>query len=124
MTQAAQMLATYPADLGQIDREALAHCIQECFTCAQTCTACADACLSSEMVGDSMGNYTYAASNYMKYPGPEKMIVVQRNLGRYPRRTVLFGDGRVESIEPARWGQVQEASSDAIRKRTAEDARH
>lgn len=73
--------------------------------------------------GESFDRYTYAASSYMKYPGPERMIVLERQYAGYPRRTVLFGDGRVESIEPARWVQVKEASSDAIRKRTAEDTR-
>jgi hypothetical protein len=45
-----EMLKTYPADLGGIDREALARCIEECMTCAQACTACADACLSLDKV--------------------------------------------------------------------------
>jgi hypothetical protein len=34
-----QMLDSYPADLGEIDREVLATCIEACFACAQTCTA-------------------------------------------------------------------------------------
>ncbi|GAB3200073.1 four-helix bundle copper-binding protein [Geodermatophilus arenarius] len=50
MTAAAQMLDTYPADLGGIDRERLTACIEACVECAQACTACADACLSEEMV--------------------------------------------------------------------------
>lgn len=40
------MLETYPKDLGGVDEEKLAACIEACFQCAQTCTACADACLS------------------------------------------------------------------------------
>ncbi|MEU4255416.1 four-helix bundle copper-binding protein [Streptomyces fradiae] len=40
------MLRTYPADLGDVDRQKLAHCIEECAACAQACGACADACLS------------------------------------------------------------------------------
>jgi hypothetical protein len=52
MSQTAQMLETYPADLGGVDREALTRCIDECFTCAQACTACADACLSEKSVAD------------------------------------------------------------------------
>ncbi|WP_149182232.1 four-helix bundle copper-binding protein [Streptomyces sp. TRM49041] len=40
------MLRTYPADLGQVDRQKLIRCIEECATCAQACSACADACLS------------------------------------------------------------------------------
>jgi hypothetical protein len=52
VTQATQMLETYPADLGGVDRGALARCIEECFNCAQACTACADACLSEEMVAE------------------------------------------------------------------------
>ncbi|MCD0447345.1 hypothetical protein LO763_27385 [Glycomyces sp. A-F 0318] len=48
---ASEMLETYPADLGGIDREKLAACIGECFACAQACTACADACLSESDVG-------------------------------------------------------------------------
>jgi hypothetical protein len=46
------MLATYPADLGQVDRDKLTRCIEECIACAQACTACADASLSEGMVGD------------------------------------------------------------------------
>ncbi|MEU0670648.1 four-helix bundle copper-binding protein [Streptomyces lavendulocolor] len=47
-----EMLNTYPADLGDVDREALAKCIEECMACAQSCTACADACLSEDKVGE------------------------------------------------------------------------
>jgi hypothetical protein len=50
MSQTAAMLEAHPAGLGQIDPEALAACIDACFSCAQVCTACADACLSEEMV--------------------------------------------------------------------------
>ena len=50
MSQTAAMLDSYPADLGGIDRGALAACIDACFECAQVCIACADACLSEEMV--------------------------------------------------------------------------
>ncbi len=49
MTFTTQMLQTYPADLGGVDTDALAACIDACFGCAQACTACADACLSEEM---------------------------------------------------------------------------
>lgn len=47
-----KMLESYPKDLGGIDREKLATCIEACFECGQTCTACADACLSEDMVAD------------------------------------------------------------------------
>ena len=50
MTTVKDMMNTSPSDLGDIDREALARCIQECDQCAQTCTACADACLAEERV--------------------------------------------------------------------------
>lgn len=46
MTQVGEMLRSYPADLGKVDRELLARCIEECLACAQACTACADACMS------------------------------------------------------------------------------
>ena len=46
------MLETYPKDLGDIDRQKLAECIEACFECAQTCTACADACLAEDMVAE------------------------------------------------------------------------
>lgn len=46
------MLDTYPKDLGNIDRDKLAECIEACFECAQTCTACADACLAEDMVAE------------------------------------------------------------------------
>ena len=52
MAVAAQMLTTYPKDLGGIDREGLIACIEACFECAQACTACADACLSEDMVAE------------------------------------------------------------------------
>jgi hypothetical protein len=46
------MLDAYPKDLGNIDRQKLAECIEACFACAQACTACADACLAEDMVAD------------------------------------------------------------------------
>ncbi|TDL37330.1 four-helix bundle copper-binding protein [Arthrobacter nitrophenolicus] len=46
------MLDSYPKDLGGVDKQKLAACIQSCFECAQTCTACADACLGEDMVAD------------------------------------------------------------------------
>jgi hypothetical protein len=52
MTVTAQMLETYPADLGGVDRAALAECIDACLACAQACTACADACLSEQNVAE------------------------------------------------------------------------
>jgi hypothetical protein len=52
MTATAEMLRTYPKDLGGIDREKLRVCIDACIECAQTCTACADACLSEDMVAE------------------------------------------------------------------------
>src|SRR3954453_9610860 len=52
MTVAGEMLESYPADLGGIDREKLRACIEACVACAQACTACADACLAEEIVTD------------------------------------------------------------------------
>ncbi|PPK90813.1 uncharacterized protein DUF326 [Kineococcus xinjiangensis] len=52
MTVVTDMLATYPKDLGGVDREKLAACIQACIECAQSCSACADACLSEDMVAE------------------------------------------------------------------------
>jgi hypothetical protein len=48
----AEMLEAYPKDLGNVDRDRLTACIEECGDCAQTCTACADACLSEDGVAD------------------------------------------------------------------------
>ena len=52
MTAVAQMLDTYPKDLGGIDRRKLVECIEACYACSQACTACADACLSEDMVAE------------------------------------------------------------------------
>ncbi|HKS49158.1 MAG TPA: four-helix bundle copper-binding protein [Amycolatopsis sp.] len=41
-----EMVRTYPADLGEVDRDAVIRCIEQCMICAQACTACADACMS------------------------------------------------------------------------------
>ena len=49
--EAKEMLETHPWP-GNVDRETLARCIEECFACAQSCTSCADACLSEEMVAE------------------------------------------------------------------------
>jgi Domain of Unknown Function (DUF326) len=46
------MLDTYPKEIGDIDRQKLAECIQTCFECAQACTACADACLAEDRVAE------------------------------------------------------------------------
>jgi hypothetical protein len=45
------MLDTHPWP-GNVDREILARCIEECFACAATCASCADACLSEETVAE------------------------------------------------------------------------
>ncbi|RAY15576.1 four-helix bundle copper-binding protein [Actinomadura craniellae] len=50
MTVTAEMLRTYPQDLGGVDRDKLRACIEACYSCAQACTACADACLSESDV--------------------------------------------------------------------------
>jgi hypothetical protein len=42
-----KMLHAHPWP-GNVDRDVLARCIEECFVCAQTCTSCADACLSEK----------------------------------------------------------------------------
>ena len=52
MTVAAQMLETYPKDLGGVDREKLTACVEACIECAQACTACSDACLGEDMVAE------------------------------------------------------------------------
>jgi hypothetical protein len=52
MTMTTQMLDTYPADLGTVDIDLMARCIEACLDCEQACTACADACLSEPMVQD------------------------------------------------------------------------
>jgi hypothetical protein len=52
MTVVADMLRTYPKDLGDVDHDRLRACIEACFECAQACTACADACLSEDMVAE------------------------------------------------------------------------
>lgn len=52
MSVTGQMLETYPADLGGVDRTQLQRCIEACFECAQSCTACADACLSEQNVAE------------------------------------------------------------------------
>ncbi|WP_158852511.1 hypothetical protein [Saccharothrix deserti] len=48
MTTVEKMLDTYPADLGGVDKDVPARCIEACFDCAQACTACADACRRCE----------------------------------------------------------------------------
>ena len=45
MTAAAEIIHSYPADLGRVDRRALIRCLEGCVSCAQACTSCADACL-------------------------------------------------------------------------------
>jgi hypothetical protein len=50
-TRSQEMLESHPWP-GNVDREVLADCIDECFACSQTCTACADACLSEEQVAE------------------------------------------------------------------------
>ncbi len=52
MSNAKQMLDTYPSDLG-LDAGRLAAAIDACLDCTQSCTACADACLAEgdELLG-------------------------------------------------------------------------
>lgn len=46
-----EMLDTHPWP-GNVDREILARCIEECFACSATCASCADACLSEDTVAE------------------------------------------------------------------------
>ena len=52
MTVSSPMIDTYPKDLGGVDKQELAACIEACDECAQVCTARADACLSEDMVAE------------------------------------------------------------------------
>lgn len=49
--QIRKMLDTHPWP-GNVDREVLSQCIEECFSCAEICTSCADGCLSEDMVAE------------------------------------------------------------------------
>lgn len=44
-----EMIRTHP-QASSVDRDALVHCVEECFSCAATCISCADACLGEETV--------------------------------------------------------------------------
>ena len=46
-----EMIRTHP-QATNVDRDALARCIAECFSCEATCTSCADACLGEETVDE------------------------------------------------------------------------
>lgn len=46
-----EMLESHPWQ-GDVNSEALARCIAECFECSQACSACADACLSEDAVAE------------------------------------------------------------------------
>ena len=50
-TLSKEMLEAHPWP-GQIDRELLARCIDECLACLQSCTACADASVAEDDVDD------------------------------------------------------------------------
>jgi Domain of Unknown Function (DUF326) len=50
-TLSKEMLEAHPWP-AQIDREVLAHCIDECLACAFSCTACADADLAEDDVAE------------------------------------------------------------------------
>jgi hypothetical protein len=51
MAYAQNMLETHPRE-GDVDRGALARCIEACVECEQACTSCADACLSEDAIAD------------------------------------------------------------------------
>ena len=50
-TDVSELLATHPRP-SEVDREALARCIAECYDCACSCTICADADLAEEDVAE------------------------------------------------------------------------
>jgi len=50
-TLSKEMLEAHPWP-AQIDRDALARCIDECLACGQSCTACADSSVAEEEVAD------------------------------------------------------------------------
>jgi Domain of Unknown Function (DUF326) len=50
-TLSKEILETHPWP-GQLDRDLLARCIDECLACLQSCTACADADLAEDDVAE------------------------------------------------------------------------
>jgi hypothetical protein len=50
-TDVSELLATHPRP-SEVDREALARCISECYDCARSCTICADADVAEEDVAE------------------------------------------------------------------------
>jgi hypothetical protein len=46
-----ELLATHPRP-SELDREAVARCIAECYDCARSCTICVDANLAEESVAE------------------------------------------------------------------------
>jgi hypothetical protein len=50
-TDVSELLATHPRP-SEVDREALARCIAECYDCARSCTICADADVAEEDVAE------------------------------------------------------------------------
>ena len=50
-TDVSELLATYPRP-SEVEREALARCIAECYDCARSCTICVDADLAEGDVAE------------------------------------------------------------------------
>ena len=50
-TEVSELLSTHPRP-SEVDREALARCITECYDCARSCTICVDANLAEERVAE------------------------------------------------------------------------
>ena len=49
-----EMIAAHPSP-PLVDADALARCIEECFTCEAVCTSCADASLGEDDIGELVG---------------------------------------------------------------------
>ena len=75
-TDVSELLATHPRP-SEVDREALARCIAECYDCARSCTICADADLAEEDVADD-------AAVHSPLPGLRRRLHRDRTHGQPP----------------------------------------
>ena len=79
-----ELLATHPRP-SEVDREALARCIAECYDCARSCTICADADLAEEDVAGCGGAFVSAWTAPTSASRPAARSAARRNTSRRPR---------------------------------------
>ena len=83
-----EMIAAHPSP-PLVDADALARCIEECFTCEATCTSCADASLGENDIAELVISIRDCLDCADVCAATGRILARQASDGAYPRAALV-----------------------------------